>query len=261
MSTSDNILLSEMAGGILGLTLNRPERRNALNDDLILGLTRAFSEASRDPGVRAIVLSGVGDKAFCAGADLTPKAGTFGFDYAEPTTTYANLLRTSRKVTVPVIGRINGHCLAGGMGLLAICDMAIAASTAKFGLPEVKVGVFPMQVAALLQTMLPSRKFAEMCYTGELLTADEALDCGLVNYVVEPDALDEKVDWLAQRVVDKSPTAIRRGKHALSSMAGMTFDQAIAYMEAQVGLMPLTEDAKEGMAAFAEKRSPVWTGK
>lgn len=261
MSTSDDILLTEAKDGVLRLTLNRPERRNALNDALIVALTRAFAEASDAPDIRAIILGATGDKAFCAGADLNPKAGTFGFDYANPATTYANLLRVARKATVPVIGRINGYCLAGGMGLLAICDMAVSASSATFGLPEVKVGLFPMQVAAILQTMLPPRKFAEMCFTGEMLSADEALACGLVNYVAAPEALDEKTDWLAGRVASKSPTAIRRGKYALSATAGMTPEQAIAHMEAQVGLMPLTEDAKEGMAAFAEKRAPVWTGR
>ncbi len=162
---------------------------------------------------------------------------------------------------MPVIARVNGFCLAGGMGLLAIADMAVASSNAKFGLPEVKVGLFPMQVAALMQTMLPPRKWAEMCYTGEMLTAEDALEAGLVNYVVEPDALDEKTDWLAGRIAANSPAAIKRGKHALTAMSGMTFEQAIAYMEAQVGLMPMTEDAREGMAAFAEKRSPNWTGR
>lgn len=261
MSTSDDVLLIQKANGVLRLTINRPERRNALNDDLITKLERAFSVASQDPEVSVIILGAVGEKAFCAGADLNPNAGTFGFDYAEPTTTYANLLRAARKTTVPVIGRINGFCLAGGMGLLAICDMAVASETAKFGLPEVKVGLFPMQVAALMQTMLPPRKFAEMCYTGDMLSASEALECGLVNYVVSPDDLDAKTDELAARVAKNSPAAIKRGKHALTSMHGMTFEQGIAYMEAQVGLMPLTKDAQEGMAAFAEKRAPIWTGK
>jgi len=261
MANTDKLLISEQRDGILRLTLNRPAARNALNDELILELTKAFAESASQPSVRVVLLAAVGDKAFCAGADLNPESKTFGFDYAEPTTTYANMLRAARGAKVPVIGRINGYCLAGGMGLLAVCDMAVASSTAKFGLPEVKVGVFPMQVAALLQTMLPPRKFAEMCFTGEMISAAEALEYGLVNYVAEPEALDEKVDWLVERVAGKSPTAIRRGKHALCAMAGMTFEQAIAYMEAQVGLLPLTEDAKEGMAAFAEKRAPVWRGK
>ena len=99
-----------------------------------------------------------------------------------------------------------------------------------------------------------------MCFTGEMVSAAEALEFGLVNYVTEPDELDAKTDWLVQRVIAQSPTAIRRGKYALNVLAGMSLEQAIAYMESQVGLLPLTEDAKEGMAAFAEKRPPVWTG-
>jgi enoyl-CoA hydratase/carnithine racemase len=112
-----------------------------------------------------------------------------------------------------------------------------------------------------LQYFVPVKKLAELCFTGEMISAQEALACGLVNYVVDPDALDEKVEWLLERVVDKSPTAIRRGKHALNAISGMTFEQAIAYMEAQVGLLPLTADAAEGLAAFTEKRTPDWTGK
>lgn len=261
MSTSEDVLLRETRDGILRLTLNRPERRNALNDEVIKGLTYAFVDASSDREVRAVALSGAGDKAFCSGMDLNPDAGSFGFDYSQPASSYADMLRAARASTVPIIGRINGFCLAGGMGLLAICDMAVASSNAKFGLPEVKVGLFPMQVAAILQTMLPPRKFAEMCYTGEMISAGEALDCGLVNYVAEPDALDEKFEWLVGRVTDKSPTAIRRGRYALKATLGMTPEQALDYMEAQIGLMPQTEDAREGMAAFAEKRAPKWTGR
>ncbi len=257
MSTSE--LLTDRSDGVLRLTLNRPEKRNAVNDDLILALTEAFDAASRDADIRAIVLTGAGDKAFCSGADLG--GGVFDFDYSQPISNYANLLRAGRRATVPVIGRINGYCLAGGMGLLAICDLAVASHDAKFGLPEVKVGLFPMQVAALLQSLIPARIFAEMCYTGEMLSADQALACNLVNHVAEPGGLDAKTDWLVERVVSKSPTAIRRGKYALSATSGMSFEQAISFLESQIGLMPLTEDAKEGLAAFSEKRRPDWTGK
>ena len=259
MSTSDDILLVERQGHVLRLSLNRPERRNAVNDDLILRLKSAFETATNDSDIRAIVLTGAGDKAFCSGADLV--GGVFEFDYSEPRSNYAMMLRAAMATTVPIIGRINGFCLAGGMGLLAVCDMAVASTTAKFGLPEVKVGLFPMQVAALMQSMIPPRKFAEMCYTGEMLDATEALECGLVNYIVDPDELDAKTDWLVERVVSKSPSAIRRGKYALNATSGMTFEQSLAYMESQIGLMPQTEDAREGLAAFAEKRAPKWTGK
>ena len=259
MSTSE--LMVDRQGPVLRLTLNRPARRNALSPALIDQLHRAFVDASADHALRAIVLTGAGDAAFCAGADLDPQAGTFGFNPAEPTTAYANLLRVARAVRVPMIARINGACMAGGMGLLAVCDLAVAASSARFALPEVRVGLFPMQVAALLQTLLPPRIFAEMCLTGEALSAEQALACGLLNRVATPTELDAQTDALVARVVAQSPSAIRRGKHALTASAGMTFEQAIAHMEAQAGLMLLTEDAREGMAAFAEKRAAVWTGR
>ncbi|WP_425097962.1 enoyl-CoA hydratase/isomerase family protein [Tropicibacter sp. S64] len=258
MSTSDT-LIAERTGNVLRLTINRPEKRNAINDETILALTAAFREASQDTEIRVIVLTGAGEKAFCSGADLG--GGVFAFDYSEPKSNYADMLRAARLCTVPVVGRINGFCLAGGMGLLAICDVAIAADTAKFGLPEVKVGLFPMQVAALLQRMIPPRMFAEMCYTGEMIDAAEAQAVGLVNAVVAPDALDAKVDEMVARISANSPTAIRRGKYALAATAGMAPEQALAHMEAQAGLMSLTEDAREGMTAFTEKRKPQWTGR
>lgn len=261
VSEATNVLQSQEKDHVLHLTITRPERRNALNNELISALHSAFDEAAGRSDLRAIVLTGIGDQAFCAGADLNPQAGTFGFDYSEPTTLYANFLRAARNARVPVIGRINGHCLAGGMGLLGICDMAVAASNAKFGLPEVKVGMFPMQVAALLQVIVPARAFAEMCFTGEMISAEEARGHGLINYVTEPENLDAKVDWLVERVVNASPSAIRRGKYALNVTSGMTFEQAISFMEAQLGLMPLTNDAQEGLAAFAGKRAPQWTGR
>jgi enoyl-CoA hydratase/carnithine racemase len=258
---SDQSLLIDRDGPVLRLTLNRPQVRNALDAALIAGLTTAFTDL-REPGeVRVAVLTGAGDKAFCAGADLSPEAQTFGFDYAAPTTAYADLLRAGRAASVPILARINGHCLAGGMGLLALADMAVASTQAKFGLPEVKVGMFPMQVAALLQPLLPRRIFREMCFTGELLTADDALRCGLVSRVVDGADLDAIVDQMVARIVAASPSAIRRGKYALNATDGMTPEQAVAFLEGQIGLLSLTEDAREGLAAFAEKRPPRWTGR
>ena len=259
MASDGDLLLTSRKDGVLRLTLNRPDKRNALNDALIGALTGAFRAANDDPEVRCIVLGSTGDKAFCAGADL--KTGTFDFDYSQPRSAYADMLRAALATTVPVIGRIQGYCLAGGMGLLAVCDMAVAAEEARFGLPEVKVGLFPMQVAALLQRMIPPRTFAEMCYTGEMLDAGEALGFGLVNAVVPMAELDAKVADTAARVTVRSPAAIRRGKAALAATAGMTPAQALDFMEGQAGLMALTEDAREGIAAFAEKRAPKWTGR
>jgi len=259
--TESTAILKRLADGAMFLTINRAEARNALNDAVITGLTEALLETQRDSSVRVIVVTGSGDRAFCAGGDLKPNSKTFGFDPAEPRTVYAELLRAAKACTLPMIARVNGHCMAGGLGILAMCDMAVASSKATFGLPEVKIGLFPMQVAALLQNVIPRRTFDEMCITGEPISAQQARECGLVNYVVEPAELDAKTQWLIARTVDKSPTAIRRGKYALRAISDMTFEQSMAYMENQIVSLALTEDAAEGLNAFNAKRPPAWTGR
>jgi enoyl-CoA hydratase/carnithine racemase len=170
-------------------------------------------------------------------------------------------LRLSQNATKPAIARVNGVCMAGGRGLLCMTDMAIASDHVIVGLPEVKVGVFPMQVLSLLQSIAPRRIINEWAITGEPFDAKTAQAAGLLNYVVPPAELDAKLDWLIGRITDKSPTAIRRGKYAMRAIASMSFDEAIAYTETQIALLAMTEDAKEGLKAFAEKRKPVWPGK
>ena len=240
------------------ITINRPDKRNALNADVIAGISRGYAQAHDDPNVRVIVLTGAGDKAFCAGADLQNSGAAFAMDFAKPNVDYADLLRLSQNATKPSIARVGGVCMAGGMGLLCMTDMAVAADHVMFGLPEVKVGVFPMQVMALLQDIAPKRLIAEWSLTGEPFDAQTAKAAGLLNHVVPPADLDAKVDWLISRLVDKSPTAIRRGKYAMRAISAMSFDQSIAYTESQIALLAQTEDAKEGLKAFSEKRKPVW---
>jgi enoyl-CoA hydratase/carnithine racemase len=251
----------EADGLIVRLTIDRADVRNAIGDAVCEELTEAIREANGSASTRAIVLTGAGERAFCAGADLKPDARTFGFDYAQPSTPYADLLRTAAASDLPLVARVNGHCMAGGMGLLAMCDLAVAAEGCRFGLPEARIGMFPMQVAALLRHLLPQRRFVEMCLTGEPITAEEALRWELINYVVPAAELDAKVGWLLERILKSSPTAIRRGKYALRAIAQMTDEQALAYMETQLGTLALTEDSAEGLASFNQKRAPVWTGR
>lgn len=259
MSDTSEVLL-ERRGSAFWITINRPDKRNALHAGVIALMRDGLRQAHADPEVRAIVVTGSGDKAFCAGGDLQPGKG-FAFDFAKPNADYADLLREAQNATLPIIARINGTCMAGGMGLLCMVDMAISADHALFGLPEVKVGVFPMQVLSLLQELVPRRTVREWALTGEPVNAAEAMDAGLLNYVVPAAELDTKTDWLLGCLVDKSPTAIRRGKYAMRAMASMSFDEGIAYTESQIALLALTEDAKEGLAAFNERRKPVWTGR
>ncbi|MES2751933.1 MAG: enoyl-CoA hydratase/isomerase family protein [Pseudomonadota bacterium] len=258
--TEDATVLHEKRGHAFWITINRPDKRNALNSAVIAGIVDGYRRAHEDGDVRVIVLTGTGAKAFCAGADLQPGAG-FTFDLSRPNLDYADMLRTAQNATKPTIARVNGVCMAGGIGLLCMTDMAVAADNAVFGLPEVKVGVFPMQVLSLLQSIAPPRLVREWCFTGEPFDAAAAKDAGLLNHVVPAAELDAKIEWLVSRIIDKSPTAIRRGKYAMRALASMSFDQGIAYTESQIALLAMTQDAKEGLAAFAEKRKPVWTGK
>ena len=257
-SPSSPELRVEPRGPVLWLTIQREERRNAMSHGVLAGMAQAIDAAQADRSLRAIVVTGAGAKAFCAGADLQA-AQAFTSDYSEPYGHFALLLRRAKASNLPLVARVNGACMAGGMGLLAMCDLAVAASHAVFGLPEVKVGVFPAQVLSVLQHLVPRRRLAEMCLTGETLTAAQALEYGLVNYV--DDDVDAKLDWLLQRMLDKSPAAIRRGLYTMKKIESMGFEESMSFTESQIALFTLTEDAKEGQQAFQQKRKPQWTGR
>jgi enoyl-CoA hydratase/carnithine racemase len=251
-------LAVEMRGPVLWLTISREERRNAMSHGVLAGMAQAIAQAQSDRSVRAIVVTGAGSKAFCAGADLQ-SAQAFTTDYSEPHGHLAQLLRVAKASYVPLIARVNGACMAGGMGLLAMCDMAVACSHAVFGLPEVKVGVFPAQVLSVLQHLIPRRTLVEMCITGEPISSAQALEYGLVNYVDED--VDAKLAWLLARMLDKSPAAVRRGLYTMKKVEAMAFEESMAFTESQIALFTLTDDAREGQKAFQEKRKPVWAGR
>ena len=258
MTTDPEELGVERRGAVLWLTIRREARRNAMSHGVLAGMGEAIEAAQADRSVRAIVVTGAGDKAFCAGADLQ-NAQAFTTDYSDPTGHFARLLRRARASHLPLVARVNGACMAGGMGLLAMCDLAVAARHAMFGLPEVKVGVFPAQVLTVLQHLVPRRQLAELCITGESITSEQALAIGLVNHVA--DDLDGKLQWLLDRILDKSPAAIRRGVYTMKTIDTMAFEESMAFTESQIALFTLTEDAREGQAAFQQKRKPDWKGR
>src|SRR6266568_7965864 len=235
--TDNTAVVHERRGHAFWITINRPDTRNALNADVIAAIAKGYRDAHDDKDVRVIVLTGAGDKAFCAGADLQQTSAAFALDFSRPNVDYADLLRLAQNATKPAIARVGGVCMAGGMGLLCMTDMAVAADHVMFGLPEVKVGVFPMQVMSLLQSIAPRRLVSEWALTGEPFDARTAQAAGLLNHVVPAAELDAKVDWLISRIVDKSPTAIRRGKYAMRAIAAMSFDESIAYTESQIALL------------------------
>ncbi len=251
----------EVAEGVATVTLDNPEKRNMLSAQMLIELVDAMKRVKADDEARAVVLTGAGDKAFCAGADLEP-GRSFSSDPDRPTTPgYADLLRVAAAATLPTVARVNGACLAGGMGLLAMVDLAVASDAATFGLPEVKVGLFPMQVLSLLQGLVAPRVLREWCLTGDPFDAATARAAGLVNEVVPAGELDARTAALAARLAERSPTALRRGKHALRVMAGLGFAEALAFAESEIALLSQSEDAREGIAAWRERRPPAWTGR
>ena len=256
------LVLVERRGAVQWITINREERRNALNEQVVKAIDAGIAQAMADREVRAIVITGAGDKAFCAGADLAKnvQGGAFAVDFSRPRHYIVDLFKRLQDCTLPVIARVNGHVMAGGFGLLCACDMAVAADDIRIGTTEAKIGVTPMMILPFMLRVLPPRKLQEMCITGEQFSAKEALDWGVVNYAVPRGELDAKVDWLLARVTDKSPTAIRLGKQAFNAMRDMGLRESLEYAQTMVPVMSSTQDAKEGMAAFQEKRAPNFTG-
>jgi enoyl-CoA hydratase/carnithine racemase len=252
-------------GAVQWITINRPERRNALNERVVKTIDAAIAQAV-EAEARAIVITGAGEQAFCAGADLQKNApensgrGAFDVDFSRPKHYIVDLFKRMQDCPLPIVARVNGHAMAGGFGLLCACDMAIAADDIRIGTPEAKVGVTPMMILPFMLRVLPPRRLQEMCVTAEQFGAAEALEWGVVNYVVPRAELDAKVDWLLGRILDKSPTAVRLGKQAFNAMRDMSLRESLEYAQAMVPVMSSTQDAREGMAAFQDKRAPRWTG-
>lgn len=255
--TASGELLVEDRDRVRRITINRPDRRNALTDAVMQAMTQAFATAERS-GADAILLTAAGDKAFCGGADLKPGETPFRPNVDEPSTPFMTLLRSAHATRLPIVGRINGHCVAGGMGLLACCDVAIASDGATFALPEVKIGIFPMQVMLKLRDLVPERKLAELYLTGRRIDAANAMGLGLLNDVVPTAGLDAAVEAMLASILANSPLAIRRGKYAMNAIRGMGFEAAASFLESQIPPMIMTGDAREGLASFNEKRPPRW---
>lgn len=256
-------LQQALSEGVLTLTLDRPEKRNSLNAALVAALDEALDRAATDPEVRVVILTGAGERAFCAGGDL----GEFGQALANrhggylTDGRYAGLLSKLRRLPRPAIAAVNGVALGGGFGLAAACDLVIASEMARFGAPELDVGMFPMMIAAPLTRLLPPKRLFELFFTGVPMAAAEALSWGLVNRVVAPEALQPEARELAHRLAARSPSIMALGKQAFYCAQDLGHDEALAYLQAMKAVVGLTRDSAEGVAAFLEKRSPHWTGR
>ena len=261
--TVSELVRAERRGAAMTITITRHERRNALNEEVADGIVAALDAAEQDAACRAVVLTGAGDRAFCAGGDLQPGAdGTpFTIDAADPRHYVVRLLKRMDFCRLPLIARVNGAALAGGLGLVCACDVAVAAESALFAVTEVKVGLFPMMILPYLLRSIPYKRMMELCLTGEPISAAEARADGIVNHVTPLAELDAKTDWLVSRITDKSPTGIRLGKQALSKIREMSTDSALEYAQFMLANMARTQDVAEGFAAFNARRPPNWTGR
>ncbi len=254
-------LIYEVMGGTALLTLNRVEKRNALTQEMISDFLEYLDRADENHEVRAVCLTGAGGKAFCAGGDL---AGSFKEKEGENLSgaeRYAKLLKRLSRFSKPLVARVNGPCLAGGIGLMLSCDIVIARNDAYFSTPEANVGIFPMMVGALLLQNVTRKKAMEMVLTGRRVSAPEAEKMGLITRAVEPEHLDEEVQKTLTSLISKSPKAIGMGKEAFRDMGEFSFDEAIDYLCRALTKVAATEDAREGMTAFLEKRPPDFKGR
>jgi enoyl-CoA hydratase/crotonobetainyl-CoA hydratase len=245
-------ILTELTNNILVITLNRPEAGNALNGALSEGLSNALTEAADNPEVRAIVITGAGEKIFCAGMDL--KAFAAGEDIAKIGMGFAAL----RKCAKPLIAAVNGHALAGGFEVVMLCDLIVSIETAKFGIPEVKRGLFAAGGGVRLPARIPLAVALEMGLTGDPIDAHRAKELGLINQVVPATELRDAALALAGRITVNGPLAVQATKRLMLDEVG---DGNAALLGELQRVVFTSDDAKEGPRAFAEKRAPQWTGK
>jgi enoyl-CoA hydratase/carnithine racemase len=246
------------------ITLSREERRNAISPTMITELFDALKQYDDDPNILAIVLTGAGSKAFCAGADFgeAMSATASLLDRHEEQRRFAELFKVIKDLQKPLLGRINGHALGGGFGLACACDIVVAAEDCHFGTPEINVGLFPYVVmATLLRSTSAPKRLIEMMLTGERLDAREAQQLGLVNHVVAREQLDAKMDEITKKITSKSPAILRLGRRAFYTMRDMEYEKALEYLASVLAINTMAEDVAEGITAFLEKREPQWKGK
>ncbi len=252
----------EVAGHVARVTIDRPERRNAMSFAVMQGLREAMARAREDDEVRVVVLTGAGDRAFCAGADL----GGIGADPShaeihESRGGLARLFEDMWSLGKPVVARVRGYALAGGFGLAMACDLVVAADDARFGTPEIDVGLWPYMITVPLLRSMPPKVVLELMTTGRRVGAEEAQRIGFVNRVVPVDELDGAVDELCETLASKSPVAMRWGRDSFYRVLDMSAGDALAYLQPMLSVTTLTDDAAEGIAAFQEKRAPEWKGR
>jgi enoyl-CoA hydratase/carnithine racemase len=250
----------EQRGAALWLTIDREDRRNALDDAVLAELIAGVEEAGRREGVRALVLTGAGSKIFCAGGNLKSDADgdPFRVDPNRLDNPVAVFLRELENSPVATIARVNGHALGGGFGLVCACDFAIGADHIRLGTPEITLGLFPLMILPSMLRVLSRRDVMRLSATGKPVSAAEAVAIGALNEAVATADLDARVEELIATLSGGAPTAMRFGRRALNTIAGMPYLDGLEYAQRVLPLLAKTDDAVEGFRAFNERRAPRW---
>lgn len=250
----------DVEGAVCTITMNVPERKNPIGPQMVNELLYALDDAKDDASIRVVVITGAGN-AFSAGGDLKQMSSGGDGPKLEPKGDYADLLLRFTALGKPTIARVNGVAMGGGLGIVAGCDFAIAAQSAVLGTPEIKRGLFPMMIMAVLGRVMRRRDLLEIMLLGEKLSAERAAELQLINRAVPDDALDGEVSALAEKLAAQSPTAMRMGLTAYHHQADLALTEALPHLQQQLFAILGTDDAREGLTAFLEKRAPHWTGK
>jgi enoyl-CoA hydratase len=258
---SEHLVLYEVADRVVRLTINREERRNAINPELVVGLASALGKAEDDAEVGAVVLTGSGERAFCAGGDLGGMSGDGAVAQHFLRAEIGELFKQMRASRLPIVARVNGHALAGGFGLMLACDLVVATEDAEFGTPEINLGLWPFMITAVLNRDLPRKVALELMLTGRRMDASEAQQWGFVNRVVARSDLDKATDALLDDLLAKSPLIAALGKRSFYRAEDMDFDEALDYLSGMLTVCLQSEDTIEGVSAFFEKRNPSWKGR
>lgn len=253
------LLEAPNAEGALLVTLSNPTRRNAIGPAMVNELLYVLADAGDDDAVRSVVLTGAGH-VFCAGGDFSQLLGGAEGERLPHRGDYVDLMLAMDGSPKPILSRVNGAAFGGGLGLVAASHFAIASLDAKLGTPEIDVGLFPMMIMAVLGRHMSRRRLVQMMLFGEKLSAAEAVTVGLLNRAVPGDELDAAIAELTTRIAEKSPLTVRLGLQALAEQDDLALEEALPYLRERLGACLATDDAREGLSAFLEKRKPVWRG-